>query len=261
MTHEFILTPRMANILKGRKMRLICSAPKCLFATGETNDLLFEREIKVKGYGICSRCGHKTPLEMFEYSDQKAVELAHKHEYRAKSKLTIPKCEVCGGRTRVVYTQKVIARHHKKSHFYYHKECWENMYFHGETGELFKRQKYRMRYAGTHGHGCVIFLPFDPRKGVCMACGKSREKGEIKTTSLHHWKYAYKADTIRKNPILILENTTELCFACHMIADSFRNMLKLSDDRIMNVYKTMPKEMQERFKFLCGKIIRKRFKW
>lgn len=125
-----------------------------------------------------------------------------------------------------------------------------------ENEDLFKKKKYKMRYAGTHGDGCVVYLPFDPRKGVCSGCGKSIHvmesdgKPQIKMTSLHHWKYAYKAETVRKNPILILDNTGEFCFACHQIADGLRNILKLSPERAVKVIMTMPKEMREKFEVI-----------
>lgn len=60
------------------------------------------------------------------------------------------------------------------------------------------------------------------RKGRCEACGRLRGEGEIKWTSRHHFKYAYELNTVRKNPLLALENSVELCWSDHQIADSLR---------------------------------------
>jgi hypothetical protein len=59
----------------------------------------------------------------------------------------------------------------------------------------------RIRFLGTHIH-----IPFNPRKGICVQCGSSVSKGEIKHTHLHHLKY---------NPIHPEQNTIELCPSCH----------------------------------------------
>jgi hypothetical protein len=123
--------------------------------------------------------------------------------------------------------------------------------FLGEEGEGFVPKRYKTRYAGAHGGGCVVYLSFDPRKGVCEGCGKSKAKQEIKVTSLHHWKYAYKPETVQKNPVLVLENTSELCFACHMVADGFRNLMKMGNERVINVATLMPKDLKERFDSIC----------
>ena len=125
-----------------------------------------------------------------------------------------------------------------------------------DDDKLFKRKHHRMRYAGAGGGGCVIDLPFDPRAGVCTACGKSIHKiingePEIKLTSMHHWKYAYAPETVRKNPILILDNTIEVCYACHQVADGLRGIMKMSPDRALAVMVHMPKDLKEKFKIIC----------
>jgi hypothetical protein len=123
--------------------------------------------------------------------------------------------------------------------------------------KLFKRKQYRMRYAGAGGGGCTITLPFDPRKGICAACGKSRHKiingePEIKLTALHHWKYSHSPETVKKNPILILDNTVEVCFACHQVADGLRGIMKMTDpERALAVMVKMPKDLLSKFAIIC----------
>lgn len=95
-------------------------------------------------------------------------------------------------------------------------------------------------------HKIRVKIPYPIRKGICMACGKSVHRGELKTTQMHHWKYAYKNETVKKNPLLALENTVELCFACHQIADGLRAMLRLSPQRIVNVAMLMPRDMKRK---------------
>lgn len=235
---KFVLTPHINSILEGRGMKLICCAPKCLHQPQDSSDPLYGRRLEVTGYGLCPRCKHQTSIFLFENINGEVI----------------PKCEICNKHpVKVVYTQVVESKHRKNHHYYYHEECYQAMFF-GDEG--FRKKVYKTRYAGTHGKGCVVYLPFDPRKGVCDACGKSKAKGEIKMTMLHHWKYAYKAVTVIKNPILVLENTSELCFACHMIADGFRNIMKLSLKRIMMVAKVMTPELQEYFLSISKEFIR-----
>lgn len=117
--------------------------------------------------------------------------------------------------------------------------------------KLFKRRQYRMRYAGAGGGGCTINLPFDPRNHECKACYKSIAKGEIKITAMHHFKYAYKPETVKANPILILDNTAELCFPCHQAGDGLMNILKQSPERVLKVTKLMPKDLLTKFATIC----------
>lgn len=106
---------------------------------------------------------------------------------------------------------------------------------------------YRMKYAGTHGGGVVVILPEDPRKHRCEACGKSVAAGEIKMTSLHHWWYAYQPQTVRDNPELALDNTSELCFGCHQVADAIRALLYANPVRVAMVAELLRGEPRERF--------------
>ena len=263
MTSRFLLTPVLAHKLEGRGMHLICHAPKCLhedlgpdaellkyqinISNEEiTNETAFRRRIMVAGYGECDRCHSKTPIPEFEHDP--------------KTRKGIPKCKVCGNRCKVVYIQEVVSKHRKTSKYYFHAECFDAMFF-GESGEgsdkLEYRKKYKMRYAGAHGNGCVIYLPFDPRKGICQCCGKSKHrimpdgKPEIKSTQIHHWRYAFQPETVKKNPILILENTSELCFPCHQVADGLRSITKMSTERTVGVIMLMPKELKERITRIC----------
>jgi len=110
-----------------------------------------------------------------------------------------------------------------------------------------KSKGYRMRYAGAHGGGCVVILPFDPRKGICQACGKSKVACEIKNTALHHWWYAYAPQTVKNNPILALENTSELCYYCHELADAIRTLFYANPERVANVAKLLEGKQLDRF--------------
>jgi len=76
-----------------------------------------------------------------------------------------------------------------------------------------RTKPYKMKYAGSRGKGVIITLSEDPRKGKCECCGKIVGV-DIKMTALHHWYYAYQPETVRKNPVLALENTIEVCYGC-----------------------------------------------
>lgn len=268
MTSRFLLTPTLYHKLEGRGMHLICAAPKCLFEdlgvdseilkfqlniqrNTDKNEREFRRRILVAGYGECTRCHAKIPFSDFLHDE--------------KTRKAIPKCTACGAPCRITYVQNVVSKHRKSSKYYFHSECYDAMFF-GENGEgsdkLFSRRKYKTRYAGAHGDGCVVYLPFDPRKGVCSACGKSKYvmgedgKPQIKATSLHHWIYAYKAETVRKNPILVIDNTSEFCFACHQIADGLRNIMRLSPERVILVTKLLPKALKEKLAIICNEYLR-----
>jgi len=119
---EFSLSPHVKAILCGRGMckdnrRLLCSAPNCLYHPKDSTDPNFGRDIRIKGYVVCPRCGAKTDYEEKEWSDT------------AQSPKI--KCVVCNkimSLKRVIWTQKVISKHRRNSHEYYHKECWDNLF-------------------------------------------------------------------------------------------------------------------------------------
>ena len=106
---------------------------------------------------------------------------------------------------------------------------------------------FKVRYQTAHGGGIVVILPFNPRKGVCDACGKSKEQGEIKITALHHWYYQYATKTVRENPVLALDNTNELCFPCHELGDAIRALLYAHPKRVAQVAMLLKGEPRERF--------------
>jgi hypothetical protein len=110
-----------------------------------------------------------------------------------------------------------------------------------------EKKGYKIRYETAHGGGVVVTLPFDPRKHKCDACGKSVAAGEIKVTALHHWYYAYAPKTVKENPILALENTSELCFGCHQVADAIRALLYASPQRVAMVAELLRGKPRERF--------------
>jgi hypothetical protein len=176
-------------------------------------------------------------------------------EWNDRKRVRVISCERCGNKTMdITYTQMVVSKHRKRNHYYYHEECYEAMFRGNKTP--FRQRPYRTKYGGSRGKGVRLTLPFDPRKGVCSACGKSKHRKEIKFTSLHHWKYAYKPSTVAKNPILVLENTSEFCFGCHPVADAFRNLMKLSPRRIMLIAQLMPDDLKEKFSMIAKTYLR-----
>ena len=121
-----------------------------------------------------------------------------------------------------------------------------------ESKEKPKLKKYAVTYQKTR---ILIPYPRDIRMGICEGCGRRRGK-EIKTTQRHHWFYAYKTDTVRENPFLALDNSSELCFnPCHKAGDALRALTAEirpeNYDKVVNVAKLMPEWMQERFSKLC----------
>ena len=109
------------------------------------------------------------------------------------------------------------------------------------------KKGYKTRYAGSRGRGVVVTLPEDPRKGVCDACGKSKHDGEIKNTALHHWWYKYKPATVKENPFLALENTSELCYYCHQLAHAVRALIYAKPSRVDDVAQLLEGEYKQRF--------------
>jgi len=101
----------------------------------------------------------------------------------------------------------------------------------------------------------MVPYPRNPRRGKCKVCGKDKAKGEIKTTQLHHWYYKYNVETVKKNPLLALENTIELCYGCHKIADWLRNAVTATRPenfyKIIKAGKQMPEWMRKRFTQIC----------
>jgi len=119
-----------------------------------------------------------------------------------------------------------------------------------------KSKSYRMRYAGAHGGGCVVTLPFDPRHHVCEACGKSVEREEVKNTAMHHWRYGHAPQTVKANPLLALDNTSELCYYCHIsLADPIRALLYANPERVVNVARLLKGEQLDKFIKVLSAVI------
>ncbi len=119
------------------------------------------------------------------------------------------------------------------------------------TSRKKKPKKYYVSY-----HKTRIRVPFNPRKGICVACGRKVGKG-IKVTQIHHVIYAYITATVKKNPLFVLHNTIELCFACHRIADAFRQLLeRTSYERLLMVFEVLPRNQETKMIRLCKKIFK-----
>jgi hypothetical protein len=100
----------------------------------------------------------------------------------------------------------------------------------------------------------MVHLPENPREGVCDACGRSIEKREITITQLHHWIYAWKMATVRKDPYKVLENLSELCYSDHKIGDSLREILSVKKERLISVIQVallMPEEMKDKLDWIA----------
>jgi hypothetical protein len=75
-----------------------------------------------------------------------------------------------------------------------------------------------------------VNVPYKIRKGKCLCCGKRGTAGNF--TNLHHWIYKFETKQVKKNHLLALKNTTELCFTCHAVADCL-NLLGKTDKKII----------------------------
>lgn len=127
----------------------------------------------------------------------------------------------------------------------------------GEVKMSEKKKGYKVRYETAHGHGIVVTLPFDPRKHICDSCGKSVADGEIRVTALHHWWYAYQPKTVQENPILAIENTSELCFGCHPLGDAIRALLYANPVRVAMVAELLRGEPREKFIKVIDEVSRR----
>lgn len=119
-----------------------------------------------------------------------------------------------------------------------------------------EEQKEPMRRYSVTYHKTRIRIPYprNPRVGVCVGCHRSKQKGEIKVTQMHHTYYKYTTEQVIANPLLALENTLELCFnPCHLVADGFRGILDTtkSMDSIMKVARLLPRHQLIKFANLC----------
>jgi uncharacterized protein YbaR (Trm112 family) len=148
MVMEFILSPHTKNIIIGRKGGsdvLICASKHCLHKLKEENNILekdkefeinimnpvlidddFGKEIEVTGFVNCSRCKSKVsyPEDLGEFNSEKQV----------ATNLICPACKRIiplkddKGRFIVLWTQRVVSKHRRNKHDYYHGECWDAMF-------------------------------------------------------------------------------------------------------------------------------------
>lgn len=77
------------------------------------------------------------------------------------------------------------------------------------------KKRYTVRYKTI-----TVYFDKNPRTGKCKCCDKKAK------TQLHHWKYKYTIKEVKKNPKLALENTTELCYFCHRVANALKFVLE-----------------------------------
>lgn len=103
------------------------------------------------------------------------------------------------------------------------------------------KRKYRIKYQ------TITVAIEDPRTGVCQGCHKSVWDKEIRTTQMHHFHYAYKPETVKKDPQKAIENTIELCYYCHKLADAIRTLLDANVKRIYWVITCHPKWADKKF--------------
>lgn len=109
----------------------------------------------------------------------------------------------------------------------------------------------------------IVGYPIQIRKGICDACHRNKHKGEIKTTQRHHMKYAFETKTVLSNPVLALENSLELCFNDHQIADGLRMLLLANPrgglrklDSVITVIKLLPEEQRQHFTRLARRWLK-----
>jgi hypothetical protein len=73
------------------------------------------------------------------------------------------------------------------------------------------KKKYSLKYKTV-----TVYFDKNPRTGICECCEKKFK------TQMHHWSYKYKPKEVKENKELALENTTELCYHCHKVANAIR---------------------------------------
>ena len=106
------------------------------------------------------------------------------------------------------------------------------------------------------GHKVTVYTDEPIRIGECQACHKKVGEG-IKFTQLHHYRYAYRWETVKKNPVLALAYTIELCFYCHRIADAVRMINQVKNTwRTYDVLSVLPSEAKETFNSLILFLMR-----
>lgn len=109
-----------------------------------------------------------------------------------------------------------------------------------------------------------VRIPLDEpiKREQCEACLRRVGKG-IKTTHIHHHKYAYRAATVKKNPKLALENTSELCYPCHLIGNCLMTLFRRKLENmhmILDVAELMPEDMKQKMDALSRGWLKRREK-
>lgn len=109
-----------------------------------------------------------------------------------------------------------------------------------------------------------VRVPLDEpiKTGQCEACLRRVGK-DIKTTHIHHHKYAYRATTVKKNPKLALENTSELCYSCHLIGNCLMTLFRRKMENmcmILDIAELMPEDMMRKMDVLSRDWLKRREK-
>jgi hypothetical protein len=92
--------------------------------------------------------------------------------------------------------------------------------------------KQYIRYKKTNLHVNVDYLI---RNKICECCGKHTK------TDLHHWKYAYPTKQVQKYKLLALDNTVELCWSCHRLANCISHLDNDDQEKVNKLIKLRDK--------------------
>lgn len=136
---EFLLTPHTKNIIIGRGLGyddiIICASNHCIQReneigkiSGDTNiDPNWGKEIEVKGFIICGRCGYRViyPEHLGEFDEDNQEIATHLVCPVCSSKIPIKNDK---GKYLIIWTQVVVSKHRRQRHCYYHKECWDALF-------------------------------------------------------------------------------------------------------------------------------------
>ena len=102
-------------------------------------------------------------------------------------------------------------------------------------------QRGRWKVTATILDECV---PLDKlRPETCPCCGIIPKKW-----GFHHWIYAYTVKQVREKPYLVFDNGDWMCYACHKIANYWRNIIQATKKfpgRSLGVFKKVPLEMKK----------------
>lgn len=123
----------------------------------------------------------------------------------------------------------------------------ENPQYFKDKAKNWRKDKWTVLY-----RKCNIFLSFNPRKGICLLCGKSIEKGEISNTYLHHLIYEFQTKEIRKNHDLVLKHTIEVCFKCHHRLHAVQEAIKPENKFVFTKLIESPEYHQKIEEFVSG---------